>query len=354
MIGADSFRTLEGIEAIPHPMYPNEPWFATGGLAIVFKVKYKSKPYALKCFTKEVAERQYRLSKISEYLKENPSDYFVDFTYYDNEIWVQNETGGQGYPVVLMEWVEGQTLDNYLKDKCEAEDIPALKALYDTFGHLAIWLQAQPIAHGDLKHDNIIVLPNGQLKLIDYDGIYLPAFTGLKATELGSPCYQHPLRTADYFNEDLDGFSLLILQTTLLAFETQPSLFLEYFNGDGLLFKDSDFEDFERTEIKRSLWKLPNALLPILISYLQSNCKQLVLIDLTAYLLHIILSKKMRLSQASKHLNISINAIVMHLDSKGHIVDLSPNTKINFTQIKILAKDFKLPNLVNLARDFLF
>ncbi len=249
MIGADSFRTLENIEILSHPLYPTEPWFATGGLAIVFKIKYQGKLFALKCFTKESAERQERLLAISDYLKQNPNPYFVDFTYLENELWVENENGGEGYPVVLMKWVEGLTLDNYLKKVCANEDKPTLKRLYDNFGRLILWIQAQPIAHGDLKHDNILVMPDGQLKLIDYDGMYIPAFRGLKATELGSPCYQHPLRTAEYFNENLDDFSLIILQITLLAFETEPYLFFDHFNGDGLLFKSESFLEVEKFNI---------------------------------------------------------------------------------------------------------
>ncbi|MDP1813708.1 MAG: serine/threonine-protein kinase [Leadbetterella sp.] len=285
MIGADSFRTLENIEILSHPLYPTEPWFATGGLAIVFKIKYQGKLFALKCFTKESAERQERLLAISDYLKQNPNPYFVDFTYLENELWVENENGGEGYPVVLMEWVEGLTLDNYLKKVCANEDKPTLKRLYDNFGRLILWIQAQPIAHGDLKHDNILVMFDGQLKLIDYDGMYIPAFRGLKATELGSPCYQHPLRTAEYFNENLDDFSLLILQITLLAFETEPYLFFEHFNGDGLLFKDYNFKNFKNSNLKTKLWGIGNAILPLLSTLLVKNLIKKDKINFSPYLI---------------------------------------------------------------------
>jgi serine/threonine protein kinase len=241
LTGPDSFRTLEGIESLPNPNYPNEIWFATGGLAIVFKVKYQNKTYALKCFTKEVKEREDRLLEISKYLSENPSPYFVDFTYLENEIWIENEEGGSGYPVVLMEWVEGLTLDNYLKVKCRDYEIVLLDKLYDNFCKMADYLQSMPIAHGDLKHDNIIILPSGEFKLIDYDGMFIPLFVRKKATELGSPCYQHPKRDSDYFNKRIDDFSLLILQTTLFALKKQPNLFALHFNGDGLIFKAEYF-----------------------------------------------------------------------------------------------------------------
>ena len=281
MIGQDSFRTLEGVEVIPNPNYPDEPWYSTGGLAIVFKLKIKDKLYALKCFYTEANERQERLGLIATYLKQNPSPYFVDFTYLENELWVETANDeGQGYPVVLMEWVEGKTLDNYLEHICNQNNTPALKKLYFQFCNLAWWLQQQPIAHGDIKHDNLIVTPDGKLKLIDYDGVFVPALRGRKANEMGSPCYQHPKRDAYFFDKNLDDFSLLVLQITLLALQHQPKLFTEHYNGDGIILKDTDYQNLAQSPIKTILWQLPAVKIPLLLGQLQGNLNNLNAIDL--------------------------------------------------------------------------
>ena len=281
MIGQDSFRTLEGVEVIPNPNYPDEPWYSTGGLAIVFKLKLKDKLYALKCFYTEANERQERLGLIAAYLKQNPSPYFVDFTYLENELWVGTDNHeGQGYPVILMEWVEGKTLDNYLEQVCTQNDTPALKNLYFQFCNLAWWLQQQPIAHGDIKHDNLIVMPDGKLKLIDYDGVFVPALRGRRANEMGSPCYQHPKRDAYFFDKNLDDFSLLVLQITLLALQHQPKLFTEYYNGDGIVLKDTDYQNFAQSPIKNILWQLPEVKIPLLLRQLQGNLDNVSPIDL--------------------------------------------------------------------------
>ena len=280
LIGQDSFKTLQDLEVVPNPHYPDEPWYSTGGLAIVFKVKIKSKAYALKCFYVEANERQERLGHIATYLKQNPSDYFVDFSYLEDEIWVETANGGQDYPLVLMEWIEGKTLDNYLEEVCTQNNTRALKELYYRFCSLAWWLQQQPIAHGDLKHDNIIVCPDGQLKLIDYDGIFVPALKGRKANEQGSPCYQHPKRDSYFFNEHLDDFSLLILQLTLLALQQQPSLYTAHYNGDGILLKDTDYQYFSESHIKTLLWQIPEVKIPLLINQLQESLRNLTAIDL--------------------------------------------------------------------------
>ena len=270
MIGQDSFATLQEVEVQYNPKYPTEPWFCTGGLAIVFKIKVKGKAFALKCFYKEATERQERLALVTAYIKQNPSDYFVACSYLEDELWAETSQGGNAYPVVLMEWVEGKTLDNYLAEICKNNDTIALQNLYFEFCNLAWWLQQQPFAHGDLKHDNLIVTPQGKLKLIDYDGMFVPTLHGRKATEQGSPCYQHPQRDAHFFNAHLDDFSLLVLQITLLALKTQPSLFAQHYTGDGILLQDTHYPNFAQSPIKTTLWQLPHEKLPLLLSQLQS------------------------------------------------------------------------------------
>ena len=92
-----------------------------------------------------------------------------------------------------MDWVEGKTLDKYLRENLD--DKYALEMLAYRFSQLSQWLILQPFAHGDLKPDNILVREDGMLVLVDYDGMYVPAMKGQKARELGSPDFRHPLRT---------------------------------------------------------------------------------------------------------------------------------------------------------------
>jgi hypothetical protein len=86
-------------------------------------------------------------------------------------------------------------------------------------------LLSENIAHGDLKHDNIIVNDNLDLVMVDYDGIYIPTFKGLESSELGTSSFQHPLRKNTDFNERIDDFSILTIYTSLVAFEQQSSTF---------------------------------------------------------------------------------------------------------------------------------
>lgn len=275
MIGSDSFRTLENVEVVMNPLYPDEPWYSTGGLAIVFKIRIQSKTYALKCFHKESPDRQYRLERIAAYIRNNPSEYWVEFDYLDNELWVESNGGGQGYPVVLMEWIEGKTLDNYLEEICEHSvgmtphfKRLALKSLYFNFCNLAEWLLFSSAAHGDLKHDNIIVTQIGPLKLIDYDGMFIPEFQGLSATELGSPCYQHPTRKKENFSKDIDKFSVVVILITLYVIHISPYLFKKYYNGDGILFSESDLTNIGSSSLVNLIKSINSKFLKTLISIL--------------------------------------------------------------------------------------
>jgi len=48
------------------------------------------------------------------------------------------------------------------------------------------------IAHGDLQHGNVLVV-NGDLKLVDYDGMFVPTLAGKISSEIGHRNYQHPM-----------------------------------------------------------------------------------------------------------------------------------------------------------------
>jgi hypothetical protein len=98
------------------------------------------------------------------------------------------------------------------------------------------------MAHGDLQHGNVIVDESNSLRLVDLDGMYVPAMAGWKASELGHRHYQHPKRSADHFDAKLDNFSGLVIYLSLLALAEQPDLWKE-FHDENLIFIKSDFEN---------------------------------------------------------------------------------------------------------------
>ena len=222
------------------------PVMTSGNFAVVFKMKdeQSGKFYAVKCFTKEQEGRAEAYREITNELKDVSSPYLTSVRYLDKELFVDtDQTTETEFPVLLMDWVEGKTLDKYLYNHHDDKSI--LEMLAYRFSGLTQWLIAQPFAHGDLKPDNIIVRENGSLVLIDYDGMYVPAMKGQKSRELGAPDFRHPLRSENDFDEHIDDFSLLSIFLSLEAIAFNPSFLNKYGSCSSLLFSNKDYINIE-------------------------------------------------------------------------------------------------------------
>ena len=219
------------------------PVMTSGNFAVVFKMKdeQSGKLYAVKCFTKEQEGRAEAYREISKELKDVSSAYLVSIQYFEKELFVDtDQTTEAEFPVLLMDWVEGKTLDKYLRENLD--DKYALEMLAYRFSQLAQWLIPQPFAHGDLKPDNILVREDDTLVLVDYDGMYVPAMKGQKARELGSPDFRHPQRTEDDFDEHIDDFPVASILLSLKAISLCPQLLDEYGAPDRFLFSENDYK----------------------------------------------------------------------------------------------------------------
>ena len=252
------FATLTHLEPVWDEQY-DEPWYSTGKMGIVFKLSDPAtgQRFALKVFKERDAEREERLRQIAEQLAAYPSPYWVSYQFLADEIRLESLfTDDETACVLLMEWIEGQTMGQFVRDTCGRTDRAALHKLAYAFDQMALWLLANPFAHGDLKHDNIIVRPNGVPALVDYDGLFFPVFTDLQALELGTPDYQHPKRTAHHFGLYLDDFSLLVISLSLYALSNRPDLYALHNTGENLILTLADFEQPRRSQLLSTLQEL--------------------------------------------------------------------------------------------------
>ena len=229
------------------------PVMSSGNFAVVFKMKDErnGKFCALKCFIKDQPGRNEAYKLIADELEFVSSDFIIPIKYLEKELFVDTSNSDVSeFPVLLMDWVEGVTLDKYIRE--HLHDQYALHLITFQFCRLASWLVSQPFAHGDLKPDNILVKEEGSLVLVDYDGLFVPAMKGQKAREIGSPDYRHPLRTIDDFNEHIDDFSLATIAMQLYAISLQPDL-LTAAQGDTLLLTETDYCDLSKCRMMSSL-----------------------------------------------------------------------------------------------------
>lgn len=224
------------------------PVMTSGNFAVVFKMKdeQSGKFYAVKCFTKEQEGRAEAYREIVKELENVSSPYILSIRYLEKELFVDtDQTTETEFPVLLMDWVEGKTLDKYLRENLD--DKYALEMLAYRFSQLAQWLIPQPFAHGDLKPDNILVREDGTLVLVDYDGMYVPAMKGKKARELGSPDFRHPQRTENDFDEHIDDFPLISILLSLKTISLNPLLLDKYGTSDRLLFSVNDYRSISES-----------------------------------------------------------------------------------------------------------
>ena len=240
-LAADNFDKLSHLQPVLDGNCT--PMMSSGNFAVVFKMhdpQAAHKDVAVKCFLKEQEGRAESYQLIAQELAYTSSSFLTPFRYLDKEIFVESQsTNDEEFPVVLMDWVEGETLDRYIQSHLDEPN--ALRLLAFQFSRLASWLLSQPFAHGDLKPDNILVRSDGTLTLVDYDGMFVPAMEGTAARELGSPDFRHPLRTAERFNEHIDDFPLAVILLSLKALSLSPSLWNTYGASDRLLFSAADY-----------------------------------------------------------------------------------------------------------------
>ena len=249
----DNFDKLRNLRPVTDGN--GNPVMTSGNFAVVFKMRDEKndKLYAVKCFLKDQPNRAENYRMIAEELEFVSSSFLTKFQYLDNELFVDSANAdGEEFPVLLMDWVEGTNLDQYIRQ--HLHDSYQLHLLAYQFSRLALWLMPQPFAHGDLKPDNIMVREDGTLVLIDYDGMFVPAMKGQKAREMGSPDFRHPARTEDTFNEHIDDFSLASILLSLRVIAEEPALLEKYGAADRLLFSEKDYRNIHDCQLLKDIF----------------------------------------------------------------------------------------------------
>ena len=234
----------------------DEPYRSSGAFAVVFKMKDEQtgKCYALKCFTEDQEGRAEAYRQIAEELEFVDSPYITSVKYLEKELFVDSNCEDDEFPVLLMDWIEGETMETYIAENYT--DNYEMSMLCYRFCKMAAWLRSQSFAHGDIKPDNIIVRPDGTLTLVDYDGMFVPAMKGQKSPTIGTKDFSHPLRTIDDFDETIDDFSLASIALSLKAISLDSSLLQSYGASDRLLFSATDYLDLSKSKIFAALQSL--------------------------------------------------------------------------------------------------
>jgi len=244
------------------------PTLARGSSAVVFQASVEGQPQALRCYIRNDASSRDRYSALDAYLAANDlSPYVSGATWLDGAIQVNRAT----WPVLTMDWIDGRTLNEYVDFLVASSNTAALTTLAAKWRALVGLMQSSEFAHGDLQHGNVMVDQDGRLRLVDFDGVWIPQLAGQSPpTEFGHPNYQHPLQHG--WNRWLDTFSALVIYLSLVALGKDPALWLALYNSKNLLFAKNDFFPPFKTEPWKQLAAMGDPQVDELVRRLQECC----------------------------------------------------------------------------------
>lgn len=201
------WRTLRRVEV---PLAGGRPRYAVGNAAVGLHVRCDGRDAWLKCYTRP---------------NDNlPAIYGTAF--HPQELCVFGMGGRrQWVDCLVCEYVAGQTLDTLLYD---TDAHKAVSVAASAFDRAALGLLHSERAHGDLKPENMILTPDGEMKFIDWDAAYVPALAGRTAPETGTAAYQHPKRTTQMYDKHIDDYSIALLSVMLHAAALDPDVTARY------------------------------------------------------------------------------------------------------------------------------
>ena len=252
-----------------------KPFCYTGGITLVFKLILLNGPIAVRVWHRLLEESEDRYKKLAEYASKGKRPWLLDTQYISNGIQIKGEI----YPIVTMEWSQGEPLFEYIQQNIGSPLV--IQNLANNFLNLIKDLHNQDISHGDLHPKNILVEKDGKIKLIDYDSFFMPGMESLKDEINGQAAFQHPKREENEFsNKKIDYFSELIIFLGLIITAEIPDFWEqekgsdEEIDSESFFFQTRDFDDLDNSEIYNKLrGKSPkvDALLFILKQYLAQS-----------------------------------------------------------------------------------
>ena len=269
---SQNLLSLKNIDYIRENFSSNRPKIFVGNFSVVFKVinTRTNNYYAIKCFCKNEDYRMNRYLNLAEFMKKLNSRYFATFEYLDNELIVfSKHTKAEAYPILLMDWVEGQTLGSYISLACN-QNYENINNLLIQLDNLQQFLKTNNIIHGDLCHDNIIVSNKNTIILIDYDDIYLNSLNNYPPKGIGKSAYQHPERSRLSFSYKIDYFSILVIKISLLAILHKPELYKKYNTSQNIIFNKNDFINPKDSNLIQDIKSVNNESLNYLLYELET------------------------------------------------------------------------------------
>ena len=246
-----------------------------GQFAVVYKGKLQNSMFALRLFKEKKKGLMQRYSTLHNYLVKNKifgkCSYFTEFEYKPQSISIKVIVNRKAEkvkcPIVKMDWVKGVVLQDFIQKN---NDPKKIRILADEFLAMVNKLEDLKIAHGDLHPKNIMV-HNEQLKLVDYDCIFIKDFKDQPSPENGDPDCQHPNRNKFTYDYKIDRFSALVIYLGLLAIS--EDIELRSHRVEEFIFSQNDFLKPKESKLFKKLDGMSSKI-KSLSSKLQEYCNE--------------------------------------------------------------------------------
>ena len=262
-----------------------------GQFAVVYIITINSQRKALRMFIAKKPDITKRYDMLSKYFKNekiwDSVESFIKFRYLEEEITIKKNIEKNGksskhdikFPVIEMDWIEGKNLGDYVKDNFK--DKQKMAELSQKFLKIIRDLERNNIAHGDLHPLNIMINSNGEMKIIDYDCVFIPSFKGQSSPESGQEDFQHPsrfnpaIKNFPKYDEKLDRFSALVIYLSLKAIEGDHTIY-DKKRHESILFSKNDYVEIQNDRMPDLVKKLQNqnGIVKDLTDELIKSCKQ--------------------------------------------------------------------------------
>jgi hypothetical protein len=115
------------------------------------------------------------------------------------------------------------------------------------------------------------VTPKDELRLVDYDGMYCPAFGKGRSPELGHANFQHPRRLPEHYDDSIDNFSAIVIYMSLLALAEDPALWKDFYTVDNLLLTSGDYKNPQNSKAFARLLAIKNPVVKQLAALIKDS-----------------------------------------------------------------------------------
>lgn len=207
---------MAGLTGITLGNYLVQERIGRGGMAEVYKGYHQrlNRHVAIKVLHGYLAEGQDFLARFEREARA------VAFLRHPNIVQIHDFDAQDDHCYMVMEYIEGGTLSDWLAERRGRVDMEELLAIMEQIGSALDYAHSQGLVHRDIKPSNILIDPEGHVFLTDFGIARIVSSTQFTASGalIGTPAYMSPEQCrGDEISHVSDIYSLGVILYELLT-----------------------------------------------------------------------------------------------------------------------------------------